>query len=426
MEPMSLSIILDGGTVMNENQYEVTVGQNQYTYISTSGDILKNGVMWDKNTITDFSEVDTRRKLCITKEQWLNGEVLQSLWLSISHNCNMTCDYCYADSGTYGAASLMDIDTEREAIDFFFKYLKKDTRKIRVNFFGGEPLLNKKALLVGVDYINKKAKQLNKEVRYIITTNGTLIDDDILTVLKDNHFSVNISLDGNEMAQNSSRRYNNGKFTYRDVWKGINNMLAADIEVMARMTITNKNIRYFKESVEEIWDRGIEFVYFSLVQTQDEQLTVKRKDIKQFAEDVQELVSLGNARNGKGLLGDLGNIAEYEHRIGNKLILKECKLFSSFNITCTPNGDIYTCNRVIGNTEYVAGNIYDGIEWGRLKQDYKCPMICKKCWARHICAGGCPIIPDQLECELNKMLIEIALKDYIILKEKVECKGEGI
>ena len=134
-----LKNIFCGGIAMMSNDYTVKVGEDWYTYVSDTGDIEKNGHVWEKNIYTDFTGISTRMKLDITEEQWIRGEVVQSLWLSISHICNMVCEYCFAQDGTYGTASLMNWETAKRAIDFFFEYLKKDVRKIRVNFLAGSP-----------------------------------------------------------------------------------------------------------------------------------------------------------------------------------------------------------------------------------------------------------------------------------------------
>ncbi|MFR0954759.1 MAG: radical SAM protein [Lachnospiraceae bacterium] len=403
---------------MMSNDYTVKVGEDWYTYVSDTGDIEKNGHVWEKNIYTDFTGISTRMKLDITEEQWIRGEVVQSLWLSISHICNMVCEYCFAQDGTYGTASLMNWETAKRAIDFFFEYLKKDVRKIRVNFFGGEPLLNKEVFLKSVEYINEKAQKIEKPVRYIITTNSTIIDNEIISIFKDNNFMVNASIDGDVNAQNSSRRFKDGKETYSIVWKNIMLLVENGIEVIARVTITKKNLRFFRESVLKMWKAGIEYVQFAPVQTDDENLKLDIACLKKFEQDLAYLVKFSNQSADNGKRCDLGNITEYENRIASRLILKECRFFNSFTIICAPDGKIYNCNRIIGNKDYEAGSVFEGIKWEKLKKDYNCPEICKRCWARHLCGGGCHLTNDELSCLFNKIVIDVALKDYITEKNR--------
>lgn len=401
---------------MKSSDFTIKIGQDQYTYVSNTGDIIKNNHMWDKNTHTDFSGIDTRLKLDIAKEQWINGEVVQSLWLSISHMCNMRCEYCFAGEGTYGSAALMKGDVAKDAIDFFFKYIKRDVRKIRVNFFGGEPLLNKEVLLRSVDYINEKSEKIGKPVRYIITTNGTIIDNEIISIFKENDFIVNVSIDGDINAQNCGRRFKDGKETFGIVWNNIMLLIKNNVEVIARITITKKNLPFFRESVIKMWKSGIETVQFAPVQTDNENLKLDSSSLKKFYKDLTYLVTYSNRLNSEGKRCDIGNVSEYEYRISKRIILKECRFFNAFTIICAPDGKLYNCNRIIGNKDYEVGTIYEGIKWEKLKKEYHCPEACKTCWAKHICGGGCHLANDELGCLFNKIVISVALKDYIIGK----------
>lgn len=403
---------------MESSDYTIRIGEDKYTYVSNTGDIKKNGQIWNKNVHTDFTGIDTRMKLNITKEQWINGEVVQSLWLSISHVCNMVCEYCFADEGTYGAASLMSWKTAKSAIDFFFNYFKKDAQKIRVNFFGGEPLLNREILVKSIKYINEKATKIGKPVRYIITTNGTLIDKEIISVFKENNFMVNVSIDGDINAQNSSRLFKDGKETYSIVWKNIMNLVENDIEVIARITLTKKNVRFFRDSVLKMWQEGIKYVQFAPVQTDDEKLKLDKRCLGKLEEDLVYLVDFSNKFIDSGKHYELGNISEYEYRIDRGLILKECRFFNSFTIICAPDGKIYNCNRIIGKKDYEAGNVFEGVKWEKLKKEYSCPEVCKMCWAKHICGGGCHLTNDEMSCLFNKTVIGVALKDYITQKNR--------
>ena len=105
--------------------------------------------------------------------------------------------------------------------------------------------MNKEVFLQWVDYINYKANEIKKDVRYIITTNGTLIDNDILNIFESNHFLVNLSLDGNIEAHNCSRYFKNGQGTFEVIWGKLNMLMSNNVEVIVRMTLTKKNIKFF-------------------------------------------------------------------------------------------------------------------------------------------------------------------------------------
>ena len=109
-----------------------------------------------------------------------SGDVVKALCLHVAHTCNLNCAYCFASQGKYhGDRALMSFEVGKRALDFLIEHSGK-RRNLEVDFFGGEPLMNWDVVKDLVKYARSVEKEHGKNFRFTLTTNGVLIDDDVI------------------------------------------------------------------------------------------------------------------------------------------------------------------------------------------------------------------------------------------------------
>ena len=133
--------------------------------------------------------------------------------LSLTHRCNLACKYCY---GGEKFSRDMSPSTVKKAIDFAFETAGKNS-EVEFNFFGGEPLLRFDLIEKAISYIRNHEGKLENPVSFSITTNGTLINDYIISVVDRENINLCISLDGTENVHNLNRCYKNGRGSFDNV-----------------------------------------------------------------------------------------------------------------------------------------------------------------------------------------------------------------
>lgn len=145
----------------------------------------------------DFSVPDT----------FAEEPILKSLCLHVAHDCNLRCGYCFADTGDFGGhRALMSKEVAQKAIEFAIKGSKK-RHNLELDLFGGEPLMNMPVVKFIVDYVRKREKETGKNIKLTLTTNGTLLTDEIVTYLNDNRVMLVLSLDGSKKTHDHMRPY---------------------------------------------------------------------------------------------------------------------------------------------------------------------------------------------------------------------------
>ena len=173
----------------------------------------------------------------------------------MTDDCNFDCRYCYQKKGNATIAT----DTIAKAIDFFFPFLKKDCY---FNFYGGEPLLASDKIVFALDYLKFLNRRKTKNIVYSMTTNGSLLSDDMLNVLNLNKFSLLISFDG--AAQDSSRQKGSSNNLIEILKKTLQ---YPQIELETNSVFTPMTTGRLSESIISIVEMGVPNVSFAPSQT---------------------------------------------------------------------------------------------------------------------------------------------------------------
>lgn len=412
--------ILSSYNLENDTEYESFIKRITDTYgqeVSNSAftdikSMYKNGSFVKNNVVYDTykKEYDLGEK-----ESYKGG-----LWLNISHDCNMRCSYCYAQGGNYGAHSqLMTEEIAQKCINYWYDNIDKSKKFFEVVFFGGEPLFNQKVFFYIIKKINNIISELGANVRYTMATNGTIINEDILNVIKENNFNLSISNDGMKHIHDRNRPYVSGRQSYDDVIRNILEFQKVNNNLVVNMVVVKDMIPFVEESVKELWEKGVQSVNVSLCM--DNQVILTYEDLKMWNEQITHLAEITFQNIISGKKQYLSNIYDSILSFGKSDGIGKCSLFNNGVFVFAPNGDVYKCHRNVGKEKYKLANINDE-NLNLLQYRMMKPKIekCTRCWAKTLCDDGCPYehelytgdmnTPAQIVCDKTKIIQEEVIK----------------
>ena len=371
-------------------------------------DIRKNNQKGFLNKYADIYKLYDKK----TNEKQHNN----SLWINISHDCNLRCEYCFGNGGDYGHKRiLMSSETAKQCIDTWYSQIDSAQSLLEVNFFGGEPLMNQKTMIFCVEYINELFKNKKNKIRYNITTNGTIINEKILKLFAENHFKVSISIDGIEKLHDSKRKYASGRGSFSDIRHNIREIKKYIPKLAAQITLSKEGIPHLVDAVQELWDMGINMVYSNLVFGEEvnytyEEYATYHSEIKKLSLLTYQNIIEKKPYNFQNLINDAWAIK-------NKRFSTNCFFWGGGAMIFSPEGERYRCYRFMENKKYeLTDNNCELLE--------KKPHVdkCCNCWAQLLCADGCvyenSIYSDNMNdpseewCTKTKISLEEALKLY--------------
>lgn len=351
---------------------------------------------------------------------------ITTIALLLAQECNMRCVYCYGDGGSYGGKGMMSEETALRAVDWLIVN-SGSAEKLNISFFGGEPLLNFPVMKKTVPYARERAAQRNQQIAFTITTNGSLISDEIISFLKDENIEFLISFDGPPEYQNSRRPFKDGRGSYDQVRANIQRLRAVFPRLTGRATVYG-NADPFRI------EKGMQQAGFTTC------LLAKASPVSSTAapagatpngpEDLmlQRMMAF-NRKQTEGYLAAIrGRNIDRDHCIGVPAAMSDmacgrkryygCGIGKSV-VGISVTGDIYPCHRFVGQEAMRMGHIADlrveGLnEYHRAVVD-RLPE-CRRCWARYYCGGGCFYHnkahtgdmhrPQALDCRERRAMIE--------------------
>ncbi|APF27498.1 radical SAM additional 4Fe4S-binding SPASM domain protein [Clostridium sporogenes] len=353
---------------------------------------------------------------------------IKALCLNIAHDCNLRCKYCFADEGEYkGKRELMSPEIGKKAIDFVIE--KSGPRKnIEVDLFGGEPLMAFSTIKEIVEYAKEQEEKYNKTIRFTMTTNGTLLNKEIMEYLDKNMGNIVLSIDGRKEINDNVRVRVDGSGSYDSILPKIKEMVEMrdkTKQYYARGTFTRENLDFFEDVMHMANNDFDEISIEPVVLPEDHPLSLREKDLPKIFEQYDKLVEEMIKRHKEGK-----EFKFYHFNIdlqGGPCVYKRisgCGAGHEY-VAIAPSGDVYPCHQFVGNEDFKMGNIMKGFKVKEdIAKDFKKAHIynkpeCKECWARFYCSGGCQAnnynfnkdmnIPYGLGCTMQKKRIECAI-----------------
>ncbi len=322
--------------------------------------------------------------------------VVKALCLHIAHSCNLNCSYCFASQGNYhGERALMSFEVGKQALDFLVA--NSGTRhNLEVDFFGGEPLLNFQVVKDLVAYARSIEKEHNKNFRFTLTTNGVLVDDDVIDFADRECSNVVLSLDGRKEVHDRFRVDYAGNGSYDTIVPKFQKFVEArgGKNYYMRGTFTHKNPDFLND-IEHMLDLGFrELSMEPVVCAAGDPSELTADDLPVVLEQYEKLAEL-MLKHDKA--GDPFTFYHYMIDLaGGPCIYKRISGCGSGTeyMAVTPQGDLYPCHQFVGEERFKLGTVWDGVTNREIQGEFAACNVyahpeCRDCWARLYCSGGC-------------------------------------
>ena len=322
--------------------------------------------------------------------------VVKALCLHIAHTCNLNCSYCFASQGKYhGERALMSYEVGKRALDFLVEN-SGTRRNLEVDFFGGEPLMNFDVVKQLVAYARSIEKEKNKNFRFTLTTNGVLVDDDVIEFSNKEMSNVVLSLDGRKEVHDRYRV----DYAGNGSWEKIVPMFQKFVNARGgknyymRGTFTHANPD-FLEDIKTMLNLGFsELSMEPVVAASDDPAALTQEDKPVVMKQYEDLAKLMLERDKEGK-----PFTFYHYMIdlkGGPCIYKRISGCGSGTeyMAVTPWGDLYPCHQFVGDEKFKLGDIWSGVNNKKIQDEFaSCNVYareeCRDCWARLYCSGGC-------------------------------------
>lgn len=361
--------------------------------------------------------------------------VVKALCLHIAHDCNFKCKYCFAGEGEYhGDRELMSFGVGKKALDFLVA--NSGSRiNLEVDFFGGEPLMNWQVVKDLVGYGRSLEEPHHKKFRFTLTTNGMLLNDDIMEFVNREMGNIVLSVDGRKEVNDRMRPLVGGQGSYDLIIPKFKKAAESrnQTNYYVRGTFTHFN-RDFAADVCHLADLGFKQISVEpVVAPASADYALVEADIPELLAEYDKLAAemIKRHKEGRGFnffhfMIDLeGGPCVYKRLSG-------CGSGTEY-LAVTPWGDLYPCHQFVGQKDFLMGNVDDGITNTDIREQFKTCNVyskekCKNCFAKFYCSGGCAAnsynfhgnINDtyDLGCELQRKRVECAIMIKAALAEE--------
>lgn len=361
--------------------------------------------------------------------------ILKSLCLHIAHDCNLRCGYCFAGTGDFGGyRAMMSKETAEKAVEFAIAGSKM-RHNLELDLFGGEPLMNPEVVKHVINYVRRREFETGKNIKLTLTTNGTLLNDDIIQFLNDNRVMLVLSLDGKKETHDNMRPFPNKTGSYDAAVRGFKKVIESrnGKNYYLRGTYTHFN-PHFAEDTLDMTKIGKELSVEPVVGI-DEPYVLTEADLPVLYEEYDKLA---RAYLQKRREGDAFDFFHFNVALDNGPCVAKrlagCGAGHEY-FAITPEGDIYPCHQFVGREEYKLGTLETGVVKPDLVQKIRHTHVmtkteCSTCWARFFCSGGCHANADlingdiskpyQYGCKLQKKRLECAIVLQAILAAEAQ------
>ena len=378
-------------------------------------ELTDNGMLFTKdiyeNAIDQFSNRPT---------------VVKALCLHIAHDCNLACRYCFAEEGEYhGRRALMSLEVGKKALDFLIAN-SGSRRNLEVDFFGGEPLMNWDVVKQLVAYGREQEKLHNKNFRFTLTTNGVLLNDEVMEFCNKEMGNVVLSIDGRKEVHDHMRPFRKGAGSYDLIVPKFQKLAESrnQEKYYIRGTFTRNNLD-FSNDIMHFADLGFKQMSIEpVVGDESDPYAIREEDLPKIREEYDKLAKMmiEREKEGKGF-----NFFHFMIDLnGGPCVAKRLSGCGSGTeyLAVTPWGDLYPCHQFVGQDDFLMGNVDDGIVKPEIADDFRSCNVyskdkCRNCFAKFYCSGGCMAnsynfhgtIHDTYEigCEMQRKRVECAI-----------------
>lgn len=367
--------------------------------------------------------------------------LIKALCLHVAHTCNLNCSYCFAAQGKYqGRRALMSEEVGKKAIDFLIEH-SGHRRNLDVDFFGGEPLMNWDVVKAVVRYAREQEKKHDKQFRFTLTTNGMLIDEEVIDFSNREMSNVVLSLDGREEVHDRLRRDYKNRGSWATVVPKFQEFVKkrGGRQYYMRGTYTHFNTDFMND-IRTMLDLGFrELSLEPVVCEPSDPYALTEEDLPRLFEQYEELAQEMLRREEAGdpftfyhFTLDLCHGPCIYKRISG------CGAGTEY-YAVTPWGELYPCHQFVSNHDLSMGDLWNGIKNTEAQSEFKCCNVyaheeCKHCWARLYCSGGCAANAFHATgkitgiydygCRLFRKRMECALMIQVARQEKAWAEEE--
>lgn len=354
---------------------------------------------------------------------------INAIDLLISEDCNLACKYCFVKNGKYQDRSkLMSIDIGKKSVDFLIQE-SASLQDLFICFFGGEPLINFKTLKKIIAYATEQGKKNDKHFYFSLTTNGTLLNNEMLDFIETHQIYVIISIDGNMESHNLNRPYSGEKESYQQLSINLEKLNKRNIHYSARATVSSLTKNMIVQNFDHLVALGFRKIHFENALAPTGKIFISTdEDVK----DIQKQYFLLSKKANKTINSDHSYNLDTSPLPLKAISEKTTKTFPCSagrgSVAVDSKGDIYLCHRLVGEKNFLSGSVTKSTynsKWTEIIEkeisvDNK--KICKKCWARYLCGGGCYginyefhediSVTPKIYCKLKKHTLKLALCVY--------------
>lgn len=385
----------------------------------------------DKISDNEIVEITaTLNSLCTPPKHSATEPRQDMLTLNVTHGCNMACKYCFA-STTQDRKEVMSLSVARKAIENMLK-ANPASGQYTIYFFGGEPLLHKSFLHEVVAMAKEEiVGKRGKKVIFLVNTNGTLIDESLLRLFKEEKFTVTVSMDGPEDINDENRIFTNGRGSYRRIIRNIEKLKEHHIRFNIRATI-HPNTRKLFKIIRFFETLKVPYSYaFTMDSGTERKYTFDfgEIDLDRFDQQLAECTTylVAKRMNGEPIYNlDFCNGLK---TLKDKTVrLQGCSAGRS-NLIVDEQGCYYACQNMLPLRETSLGDVNSGIQENRLNefrsQDVAQLDNCRQCWARYLCGGSClnerylhgsQSVYISMKCRLIRTIWKHRIHSYIALE----------
>lgn len=421
VDELVYDILSDEGMRSKEELLEVLSEKYEKEAISEAYDeineLIKEGLLYTEDRYEEIahSSMDDR-------------DYIKAVCLNIIHGCNLRCKYCFADEGEYnGHKGVMSLETAKKAIDYVVK--RSGPRKnIEIDLFGGEPTLIMDTIKEIIKYARENEKKWDKNIRFTMTTNSTILNEEMMEFMDKEMGNIILSLDGRKSVNDKVRIKVDGSGSYDDILPNIKKMISKRTPgktYYVRGTFTRANTDFY-EDVMAMVNEGFREISIEPVVLPDEHpLSLREEDLETIMENYDKLYEDMAKRKKE----NKDEYTFYHFNIdlnGGPCVYKRisgCGAGFEY-VAITPQGEVYPCHQFVGKEEFKLGSIYDDTYNAELGKKFKRAHIynkpkCRECWAKFYCSGGCQAnnhafngdmnIPYEIGCKMQKKRIECAI-----------------